>query len=84
MMDLILSFTLFLIYLTCRLLEKNVKKLGWTITALIFYMIMFSIGMLGEVVDKERFFEKTAFSIVLIFAMIVVCAVYVWKTVSKI
>lgn len=84
MMDLILFLILFLIYLSCRFLERNVKKLGWVITALTFYMIMFSIGMLGETVDKERFFEKTAFSIILIFAMIVVCAVYVWKTVSKI
>lgn len=83
MLDLILLFILLLIYLICRFLENRVKKLGWTITGLTYCVIMFSIGALGEVVDQEHFFEKTAFSIILIFAMVAICAVFVWKTVSK-
>lgn len=84
MMDLILIFILLSVYLTARLLEKNVKRLGKNAVLLAYSVIMFFIFSVGEIVDKEHFLEKTAFSIILIFVMIVICAVYVWKTVSKI
>ncbi|MBZ0331984.1 hypothetical protein KZO25_16830 [Halomonas sp. ANAO-440] len=83
MMDLILLFILLLVYLMARLLEKNVKRLGGNAVLLAYSVIMFFIFALGEAVDKERFFEKTAFSIILIFAMVAICAVFVWRTVSK-
>ncbi len=83
MIDLILITILILIFLVAKLLKKNVKKLGKGITLLAYSAVFCTIFIIGGAVDEEVFLKKTAFSIILIYVMVITCAVYVWKTVSK-
>lgn len=83
MIDLILIIISFLVFLAAKLLKENVKTLGKSITLLAYSAMFCTIFVIGGTVDEEVFFKKTAFSIILIYVMVITCAVYVWKAVSK-
>ena len=83
MIDILLSIMSFMVFLIARLLKENVRRVGKNITLLSYSAMFFFIFLIGGAVDNELLFEKTAYSVILIYIMVIICAVYVWKTVSN-
>lgn len=83
MADIVLSIATVLLFLLTKEINKNDKNIGEKKIPLIYFSMLFLVGIIAGIVDDEIFFKKTALSVILIWVMAIICINGAWKSVHR-